>query len=901
MRPPNRWTRFVSALRLLAGGAALRAEEREMREEMRFHLAKHIEKSIAAGMSPESARRAAVLAFGGESRWTESARDQIRSRPLDDLVRDLRYGVRAFRRNPGFSMVATLTLSLGIAATVAVYSFVDSIYLRPLSVPASDRLVRVYVAPVDAQGGGPRRARSLGYPGYSLIRERVTAFDQVIAHYSTAPLYLRAGDASFEVQGAVVSASYFTALGLRPSLGRFFSAAEDAAPDRDFVAVIGYGLWQSRFGGDSRVLGRTIDINGRTFTIVGVGPRDFASVTPTSTVNELWIPAMTLHVGYRWCDGFQSSCNVMDVIARLAPGATLEQARAQLAPFSTHLAALAEPTDSLQPVVVVPALGVSPAQRDTMASLAQLLSAIGVMLLLIACANVAGLLIARGLSRQVEIGVRMSLGAGRGRIVRQLLAESFIIAAAGGALGVVISIWLARALAGFFTTDSEGYVHFFEIAPNARVLAFAAALSVLTALVFGLLPAIDTVRAEASSRIRGAGGTRASGRTPALLVAMQTAVCLVLLVGAGLLVRSFARVTSQRNLTSSHVALLRLRPRLAGYDAVRGQAFLRRVVPAIAALPDVQGVALARGIGFIWVTTGRLQLSLPGELTARDRPPRPPVGYHEVSPGFFHTLGVPIVAGREFNDHDDANAPRVAIVNESLARRLASDGAVIGRTVLLDNKDFQIVGVAGDYQAHTAGEPSPSMAYVPFWQNDFEPQIDARVAIRVAGDAAAALPELRRAIAAVDPVVPITETMAMTTQIAGSFAEVELGAHVMIAAAGLALFLSGIGLYGVVAFLVQRRTREVGIRIAVGAEPKRVTALFVRQGVRPMVAGALAGTAASAALARPLSHWLYSVSPTDAGAYATALAAVGIVAVVASYLPAKRAARINPVVALRAE
>jgi putative ABC transport system permease protein len=900
MNRPSRWTRLVSALRLIAGGAALRDEEREMREEMRFHLDKHIEKNIAAGMTPDAARRAAAVAFGGQAQWAEAARDEIRSRPLDDLARDLRYGVRAFRRNPGFSMVATLTLSLGIAATVTVYSFVDAIYWRPLPVSSSDALVRVYVAPASGEAGRAGLERSLGYAGYATIRDRVPAFDHVVAHYSTAPLYVSAGNTSFEVQGAVVSASYFPALGLRPSLGRFFTAAEDAVPDRDFVAVIGYGLWQSRFGGDTGVIGQTISVNGRTFAIVGVGPRDFASVIPTSTVNELWIPAMMLHVGYRWCDGFQPSCSVMDVIARLAPGATVEQARAQLAPFAIHLAALAEPTDSLQPLAVVPALGVSPAQRRSMTSLAQLLSAIGIMLLMIACANVAGLLVARGLARQVEIGVRMSLGAGRWRIVRQLLAESLVIAVAGGVVGVGLSVLLGRALAGFFTTDSEGYVHVFEISPNVRVVAFATGLSVATAILLGLVPALDTVRAGATSRLRGRGGSAAGVRTRTLLVTMQTAVCLMLLVGAGLLVRSFGRVTSQQNLNSSHVAVFRLRPRLAGYDAPRAQEFLHRVVPALASLPEVKSVAFARGVGLAWDATGRLQLSLPGEIVTKDKPPRPLVGYHEVSPGFFRTLEVPLAAGREFTDRDVPDAPHVAIVNESLARQLGRE-SVVGRTVLLEGKPFQVVGIVGDYRAHTALEPSPPMAFVPFWQNDFGPQIDARFAIRVQGDAAAALPAIRRAIAAVDPVVPMTESMAMTSQVAGHFADVNLGAQVMIAAAAFALFLSGIGLYGVVAFVVQGRTREVGIRIAVGAEPRSVTGLFVRQGMRPMAMGSIAGVVGSLLLAKPVSHWLYGVSPTDVGAYATAMVAVGVVAVVASYLPARRAARIDPVSALRSE
>jgi predicted permease len=883
--------RLLASLRLAMGWRRISEEEREMRAELLDHLDRSTEKNIRAGMSPDAARRAAVVAFGGVEQIAEAARDELRSRPLDDLMRDLSYGVRTLRRAPAFAAIAIATLALGVAATVTVFSFVDAIYLRALDVPNGGRLVRVYL---DHIGVG-----ALGYDGFRLVRQRVPAFDEVVAHYSTAPLYTRAGELTGELSGAVVSASYFSALGIRPALGRFFTAAEDAVPDRDFIAVIGYDMWQRWFGGDRAVIGRSLSINGLAFTIIGVAPERFGGVLPYDAANELWIPMMQQRVGYRWCDGFKHDCQVLDVMARLAPGATLAQARSQVSVIAPQLLALTEIKNPPGGVTVERASGVPERNRREKDSLARLLSVIGLTLLVIACANLAGLLLARGVAREREMAVRTSLGASRQRIVRQLLAESLIIALAGAAAGTVVATWAARLLVGYFSSDGEGHMRHFNVSPDVHWLVLAVALVVATTLMFGLFPALATARADQGQRLRGGRGANVSARARLMLVATQTGFSLALLIGAALLARSVDRIMSGAELDSSHMAMLRLRPRLVKYDSARAEAFLHRVFDRIRAMPEVTGLAYARGVGLVWGSTGTVRVVKPTDAPVPpDRQMR--VSYHEVSPGYFAAFRVPVLRGREFTDHDDVGSPRVAVVNETLARRLWSGNAV-GESVELSDTTFQVVGVVRDYRPHHSGEEAAPMAFVPFWQNVFEAQVDARLAVRVKGDPAVAIGPLRRAIAEVDAAVPVSEAMSMRNQVDDRYADLRLGRAMLIVAGGLALLLTAIGLYGVLAFLIERREREIGVRLAVGASPSSVAALIVAQAMRPIRIGALAGLATALAGSRLLSSWLYGVSQTDIASYAFGLGATVIVAAFASFVPARRAARVDPATALRAD
>jgi len=884
--------RARSVGRLAVGFIDRDRQNAELDDELDFHIAQATERNVRRGMSPEEARRAALATLGGRTHWIEQTRDEQRSRLLEDFTRDVRYGASALRRNPGFAVSAILTIALAIAATTTVFSFINTVYLRPLSVPEARRLVRIYGA------DRPEFDLQLGFPAYQLLRARARSFDLVTAHYSTAPLYLTTRNESSEVLGAVVSAGYFPMLGVRPVLGRFFSSDEDSVPDRDAVAVIGYGLWQSRFGGDVGVIGEHVTINTRVFTIIGVAPPEFEGVT-SGWVNELWIPAMMLHVGYRWCDAFQRTCPITSIMARLAPGVSLGSARAELSVLQHTLLEATDPSDSIHVIAATPATGVPTWQQRDYARLSTLLAAIAVVLMTVACANLSGLLLARGVSRHRELALRCSLGAGRWRLARQLLTESVIIGVLGSTVGVVVSLWTSRALVGFFAADNEGYLHRLSVSLDWRVAAFCAAITIVTVLLFGLMPAMRVSRVDPAEALKSGSGSTARSRIRSALVAGQMMLALSSLVAAGLLTRSFARVMASGNLDSGHLAQLRLRPRLVGYTPDRAQEYLARALESIRRVPGVLDAVPVRG-SIVRQATETVPIALPGEAVASSRN-RPEVDYFDIGPRYFATLGVSVLAGREFSGRDTPESPPVAMVNEALAQRLWSTINVVGRRIILGGKPFQVVGVVRNYRAHRSDESPPASAYVAFWQNSFEPQIDARVAIHVRGDPAQLFPPIRRALEAVDVAVPVTETITMDAQRRSTYAELRLGGAVVSVGAALALFLTAVGLYGVVSFGVARRAKEVGIRLAVGARPGEVIGLFVRQGLRPMWVGAVLGLMISIALAPLLSHWLFGIAPVDVPTIAGAVASVVVVALIATYVPANRAARTDPAIVFRTD
>ena len=878
-------------VRLIAGFFARPPRDAELDEELEFHIARATERNVRRGLPPDEARRAALAAFGGRAYWADETRDQQRSRVLDDFARDLQYGANALRHNAGFAISAILTVAIAIAATTTVFSFINAVYLRPLDVPEGRRLVRI------SGSDRPDTEQELGFPAYRWLATNTRAFDLVAAHYSTAPLYVTARNESAEVMGAVVSADYFGMLGVRPVLGRFFTADEDAVPDRDAVAVIGYGLWQRRFAAEQRVLGEQILINARAFTIIGVAPATFEGVAP-GWVNELWIPTMMLHTGYRWCDAFERSCPITSVLARLAPGISLGAARSELSALRAGLLDATNPADSIRTILADHASGVPTRLQREYSQLSQLLSAIALVLMAVACANLSGLLLARGIARQVELALRCSLGASRWRVARQLLTESLIIGVLGSAAGVLLSVWTSRALVGVLAADTEGSVRHLVVPLDWRVAGFAVAATILAVLLFGVFPALRASRVDPAETLKGGAGRGLTrSRVRAALVAGQIMLSLSLLVAAGLLTRSFARLMATGDIDSGHLAQLRLRPRLVGYTPERAHGYLLRALEGIRRVPGVIDAVPVRG-SLTAQATEHVPVALPSDTPAASRN-RPEVDYFDVGPRFFATLGVPVLVGREFTDRDTVATPPVALVNEALARRLWSTIDVVGRTVRLGGKSFAVVGVVANYRLHRAGEAPPATAYVAFWQNSFEPQIDARVAIRAAGDAARLFAPLRRALERVEPAVLVTETITMDAQRRAAYTEVRLGGAVLAVSAALALFLSAVGLYGVVSFVVARRAKEVAIRLAIGARPADVVALFVRQGLRPMWIGAAIGVAASVALAPLLSRWLFGIAPVDLPTIAGALVAVIGVALIATWVPARRAARADPAVVFR--
>ena len=805
------------------------------------------------------------------------------------LAQDLRYALRTFRRAPLFTVVATVTIALGIAANVTVFSFIDALFLRELPVKGAGRLVRIF---------GTRQSqahRAFSYSEYAYLRDHAASVDRLIAHYSTAPLYVTMDRKAGEVQGAVVSANYFPTLQATPYLGRFFRPEEDTVPDRDAVAVVGYDLWRSWFGADPSVVGKAMRINSRIFQIIGVAPRNFRGIAAGESANELWIPTMMLRTGYRWCDAIEDDCTTLDILGRLAPGRGVQQASAELAALTAQLAATQPGKDVSQGAWATPAVG---AQMGGFRPVARVLAITAATLLLVGCVNLAVLLMARAQARAKEMAMRLALGAARVRILQQLLTESVLLALLGGALGLILSLATNRLLIGFYTTDAEGYRQWFDMSLDARTLLYAVAIAFATGILFGVLPAFQGARQDTLAAFKGDSGSSSKHFGRSVLVSCQIALSLALLVGAGLLARSVRKIESGQVFDPQHVALLRLRPRLVSYAPDKAQAFQRQVVRRLKTLPGVEALSYTGGAGFVWGRSASAAVALPGEQQAvpgRERS----VGHKEIAPAYFATLRIPLVAGREFDDHDVVGSQRMTIVSESLARELWPAGSALGRSILVDGQAHRVVGVARDSQLLDDTESRVPTLYVPYWQ---EPGMtDSRMCIRVAGDPEVELPRIKAAIASVDPNVPITEAMPMIAQVRGVYTNVRMAKSVVMSAAGLALLLSAIGLYGVLAFMVGRRTREIGIRMAVGAMPRQVLALFLRQGLTLALLGCCGGIALAAVTTRSLASFLYGVPTRDPQTFAAGAVVLVCVAAAAAYLPARRAARVDPMVALHDE
>ena len=813
---------------------------------------------------------------------------------LRDLWTEARYGLRMLLKNRTFTIVTVLTLALGLGANLTIFSFVDTFFLRPLPVQKPYQL-----ATVTATQNG-ELVWGYAYPEYAYLRDHSQSFESLAAHYSTSPLSVVADGDSREASGAVVSANYFPMLGVKPLMGRFFLPEEDTVPDRDAVAVISHRMWQDRFSGSPSIVGTDIRLNGTIFKIIGVAPEDFRGVS-AGFPNEIWIPAMTLRLGYRWCDGLNDlGCRPLTLLGRLAPGRTLSDAQAELNLLASQFAA-SYPANKGRGASISPALGVRQEGRQELSYQVKLLMVLTGLLLLIACANVAGLLLVRGTTRRKEIVVRLCLGARRGRVVRQLMIESLLLALAGGALGLLLSFWAKDLLLAFYTIGNGTHDRFYELSLNPRVLAYSFALSLFTALLSGLMPALGATRQNLATGLKDDGRAQSSRhhRLRSALVVCQVALSIALLVAAGLLIRSVRQIREGANFDPTHVALLRLRPALLEYSPEKAQAFTHEVIRRLEALPGVQSVSLATGSGgYAWLSRDGVRVRLPEQ--AGDRPEsEPEVEYHEIAPRFFETLKMSLLHGRDFNDGDRPGSLRVVIVNETLAQQMWPQGSPLSRTLMVNNQPHQVVGIFKDAQPRNALEAPLPFLYLPVWQDP--KQIDSRLVVRVTSDPQAMLPLLRREATAVDPKVPISEVMPLTRQMEAKYVPVLLMSSVAACSGVIALLLSMIGLYAVLSFVVSQRTREIGIRMALGAQGRDVVKLIVGQGMSLALIGGGLGLVAALGLTRVMASLLFGVSTTDAVTFLTVPFGLIVVALLACFIPARRATKVDPLVALRYE
>ena len=808
------------------------------------------------------------------------------------IMQDFRFAARLLRKSPGFTAAAVVTLAVGIGANTAIFSFIDALFLRSIRAAAPGRLVRLYAAKPGGSEGG------FSYPEYRYLREHGVSWAALAAHYSYAPLNVGIAGNAREAQGGVVSQNFFSTLGVEPALGRFFRPEEDAVPGRDPVAVVSFDYWMRRLGGRPSALGESVRINGVDFRVIGIAPRGFTGAV-VGTPNDIWIPAMMLRVGYRWGDALTGDSRPLAVLGRLAPGRTLDAARAELRVLSARMAAAGR--QDARVITALPAVGAeAPEQREALPAL-RLLMAVAVFLLAIACANIAGLQLVRGAVRRKEIAIRMGLGASRPRLVRQLLAEGLLIAVPGGALGVALSLGARTALLGIYSADTEGYRRVYDLTLDARVLLFSVAVSLLTAILFGLAPALEATRPGIAGGLKAAAGWEGADRRRGrdLLVAAQIALSLSLTAAAGLLARSSARIVRGQGLDASHIALLRLRPRLMNYSPAKAQAYTREVLRRLESIPGVRSVSLAKGSGLAWRQTGTLPVRRP------DQSPEPSreitAAYHEIAPGFFETTGMELRRGRDFDGRDRPGSPRVAIVSETLATRLWAGREPLGRSLVAGTQSYRVVGVFRDARLASSLESPLPFLYLPYWQEDIEPQVDSRLVVRTGGDPGALLPILRKEAAAVDPDVPVTEVMTLAGQMDGEYATLFLTSAVARGAGLAALLLAAVGLQGALAFTVARRTREIGVRMALGASSRQILSLVCRQGARLVAFGLGAGALIAVALTRSMASLLYGVTPVDPPSLFAASLLLAAVAAAAIFLPARQAARVHPMAALREE
>jgi predicted permease len=801
---------------------------------------------------------------------------------MDALWADVRYAARSLRRSPAFALAAILTLALGIGGTTVIFSIINAVLLRPLPVEEPGRLIAL--TGTDERG---RSSSSFSYPEYLRFRDEGRALAGLAA-FSFESFSLRGPEGPVAVAGSLVSGNYFDVLRVRPAVGRFFlpeEGARGAAP----VAVLSWAAWQSRFAGDPGIVGRAVVLNGKPVTVVGVAPRGFGGTINVLSF-DLWLPLEAypqLVASFRLDHPGHS---FLQLAGRLAPGATIPQARSELAgrlraPFSPE-------GRTLKDVRVAPLTGLPGEGRAGVMGAGALLMTVALLVLFIACVNVVGMLLARASVRRREVAIRLAVGAGRGRLVRQLLTESVLLWLLGGAAGLLLASWLGRAIPALLPPLPEAARLALDLGVDARVLAFALGISLLSGVGFGLAPALQATRPGAVPALRSGGqveGRRGSRLRDAFVVG-QLAVALLLLVSAGLFLRSLwhSRVADP-GFDPDGVVAAGIDLDLHGYKDDQGRAFFHQLAARLREVPGVESVGLATAVPLSGMENRTT-------VTAGGTEERS-LGYTVVSPGYLKTLRIPLLRGRDFADADAPGAPPVVIVSEALAREYWPGQDPVGKQLRTGAEPMEVIGVVRDVQDQTMGQrPSPFM-YLPLTQS-YEPA--ATVLVRGRGGPGAALAAVRREVHALDPNLPLMMELPLRQMIV-SLAPQPLLATLIGGFGVVGLILASVGVYGVVAYLVAQRTKEIGIRMALGAARRDVLRLVMGRGARLALVGMAIGTAAALGLTRFLRGLLVGVTPADPATFAGVVILLGAVVLLASWLPARRAARVDPMTALRSE
>jgi predicted permease len=867
--------------------------DHSMEEELRFHIAERAADLQRSGVPIAEAERRAQLEFGGMENYKEQCRETRRFHGIHGFFADLRFGFRMLWRSPGFSILAILCLILGIGANGAVFSWVEGILFRPY--PAVAHQERLFA--LTGMARGDPDATDLSWPDFLDLQRSCTLFDSLIVTKITGTT-LSIGDRAEVSTGSIVSANYFDAIGVHPILGRGFEPGEDSGRSAHPVTVISYQLWQGRFKGDPQIIGKTQRLNGVLHTIVGVAPQGFYG-TFVGWAMQFWVPASMEEIfegsGYKLED---RGARWIEAYARLKPGVTREQAQQEIATVAKRLEKDYPDTNRGRSVKLWPLWQTPFNHAATMLPTLEIMLAVVIFVLLIACANVGNLLLVRSFARRHEMTVRLAVGAGRGRLVRQLVTEGLILAALGAAGGLLVAHWCRHALVLLLPARGGVAMHLpGEI--DWRVLALSAGVCLIATLLLGLVPAMQTRDLDLAGALKAeSAGVVGRGRRAWVrsgLVVMQVSLSFVLLVGAGLLLQSLQRIRNTSPGFSTHEVLeTTVNLVQAGYDAQRAQNFQDELLDHVKALSGVESAAFARMTPLSYGSFSSTPIAVDGYQPPPEE--QPIVQYNEVGPDYFATMGIPLVSGREFNRADDEKSVLVAIVNETMAAKYWRGRNPIGERVQVEGRWMQVVGVSKDSKYQSVRETPKPFFYVPLRQN-FARGPGLNIRTRLSPEAMTAA--LTREVHALDQNLALFEVITLQEQVDRSTSPQLVAVTLVGVLGGLALLLAAIGLYGVMSYAVSQSTRELGLRMALGATPSHLLRLVMSRGLALTAAGIVAGTVAALASTRLLGYLLYNVSPRDPLSFGSAFLVITIASLAACFLPAWRATRTDPLQALR--
>jgi predicted permease len=905
--------------------------ERDVDTELGFHLDMRTQRLIEHGLDPASARAQALRQFGDWDQVrselvaidSQQAKTDKRANYLAELRQDTVYAVRALRHNLGFALVVVLSLAIGIGANTAIFTLIDALLLRPLPVPEPDRLVVI---------GDPRRTNSasdgslrtdlFSYPVYVDLSRRPQLLEGLAATGRTGRLDVTIDQATSpsarstldaaeaeHPRGRLVSGNYFAVLGVPTWIGRPLTVDDDRSANGSPVAVISYAYWQRRFQGDRGVLGRTITINRIPFTIVGVTPPGFHGEV-VGRMTDIWMP-LTVQPGLAKQDWLTkpNTCWLL-LVGRRSAGVTLAQVQAAYPTIVWRALAASIPSpDAMAGLtkeelsVAAGARGLSPIRALYAEPLTTLMAAVGLVLLVV-CANVANLLLARGAARERELSVRMALGAGRVRVVRQLLTESLILGLLGGAAGLLLAIWGSQALLRL-AANGAGAIPL-DVRMDWRVLGFTLALTGATAVLFGLAPALRATRVELGTSLRSGGrGTTGGllggpGRIGAgkLLVVLQVALSLILLVGIGMLVRSTRELTKvDPGLARDRLLIVTVDAAPTGLEGEPLAGLARTLLERVRAIPGVAAASFSEN-GIFSGTESATNLQVVGFSPRTEDDTM--ANYDRVGPGYVTAIGARLVDGRDFTDRDDEHAPRVALINATMAAFYFPRGDAIGHRLVVDSASYEVVGVVADTKDHELRQAPARRMYLPAYQAGPIP-LEFTLELRATGDPTQLMTAVRRELQAANASLLVLNNDPLSTLMRQSISQDLLVARVASFFGALALGLAALGLYGVMMYATLRRTSEFGLRMALGADNARVRGMVLGEALTLVAGGAVVGVPLALAASRLLRSQLYGVGPIDLPSIAAALGVLLVSAAIAGYLPAARAARVGPLEALRVE